>query len=151
MIGKNELVLLILLKHKRVEIERFGARRTRDQKTSDEEALLLRLHLLLVMVKAALKGYPIGNYRKKAALDNASAVYRMISKSDLSFLHLNTTAHLLKERVKLLSVMTTAIISDDYPLGIHRREAVLDNIEVISTNAFHKKNLRLFPEVLKVA
>ncbi len=119
--------------------------------TAENEIFLLRLHLLIVMVKAALKGYPTGEYRKKTALDNAASVHHLISKIDISFLNLSRSSHLFKERVKLLSVMTTAIISDDYPLGIHRREAVLDNIEVIIECAFPDTTLELFPEVLKVA
>ena len=132
-------------------MNRFGPTQPQDRKTTQEDAFLLRLHLLIVMVKAALKGYPIGEHRKKNALDNAAAVYNLISQVDLSFLNLTTSTHLFKERVKLLSVMTTAIISEEYPLGVHRREAVLDNIKMISEYAFPQKSLELFPEVLKVA
>ncbi|MCK5164396.1 MAG: hypothetical protein KAJ25_02565 [Desulfobacula sp.] len=118
---------------------------------NENEVFLLRLHLLIVIVKASLKGYPIGKFRKKAALDIVSSVHKLISNLDISFLNLNTSSHLFKERVKLLSVMGTAIISEDYPLGIHRRQAVLDNIEMITEYAFPQKNLKLFHEVLKVA
>lgn len=47
--------------------------------------------------------------------------------------------------------MATAIISEDYPLGVHRREAVLDNIEVISQTAFPSQELSLFHDVLMAA
>lgn len=134
-----------------MNMKRFGPAHKLSPQTSESDVFLLRLHLLIVMVKAALKGYPTGQYRKKAALDNAAAVYNLISTVNISFLNLNTSTHLFKERVKLLSVMATAIISEDYPLGIHRREAVLDNIEMISEYAFPDKHLSLFPEVLKVA
>jgi hypothetical protein len=59
--------------------------------------------------------------------------------------------HLFKELVKLLSVMATAIISDDFSLGIHRREAVLDSIERIRKYAFLEKSLELFHDVMRVA
>ncbi|NOX33872.1 MAG: hypothetical protein GXP56_09060 [Deltaproteobacteria bacterium] len=115
------------------------------------DVFLLRLHLLIVIVKAALKGYPIGEIRKSAALDTAVMLHRQISNIDITFLNLKTSSHLFKERVKLLSVMATAIISETYPLGIHRRQAMLDNIEMITEYAFPRKSLKLFHEVLKVA
>ncbi|MCP3876191.1 MAG: hypothetical protein GY699_23995 [Desulfobacteraceae bacterium] len=118
---------------------------------NENDVFLLQLHLLIVTVKAALKGYPIGKYRKKAALDNANAVHRLISGFDISFLNLKTSSHLFKERVKLLSVMATAIISEDYPLGIHRREAMLDNIEMIIEYAFPENKMELYHEIFKVA
>lgn len=132
-------------------MNRFGSDQPRNDVTTQEDVFLLRLHLLIVMVKAALKGYPIGTHRKKAALDNASVMYNLISQIDISFLELTTSPHLFKERVKLLSVMATAILSEEYPLGVHRREAVLDNIETIAEYAFPEKKLNLFPHVLKVA
>ncbi len=111
----------------------------------------MHLHLLIVIIKASLKGYPSGEYRKSAALNTATKVHKLISNIDLSFLGSKSSSHLFRERVKLLSVMAAAIISEDYPLGIHRREAVMDNIEIISEHAFPNKNLDLFHEVLKVA
>ena len=118
---------------------------------SENDIFLLRLHLLIIIVKAALKGYPIGKFRKKSALENAAAVHKLISTFDISFLNLKTSSHLFKERVKLLSVMATAIISENYPLGIHRREAMLDNIEMIIEYAFPEKKMALYHEILKVA
>ncbi len=111
----------------------------------------MNLHLLIVIIKASLKGYPAGEFRKTAALNTATAVHRLISKLDLSFLGSKASSYLFRERVKLLSVMAAAIVSEDYPLGIHRREAVMDNIEIITEHAFPNKNLDLFHEVLKVA
>lgn len=118
---------------------------------NEDEVFLMYLHLLIVMIKASLKGYPIGETRKTAALNTAGTVHKLISNMDLSSLGLKTSSHLFRERVKLLSVMASAIISEDYPLGIHRREAVMDNIQIITEYAFPNKNLELFHEVLKVA
>ncbi len=111
----------------------------------------MRLHLLIVMVKAALKGYPLGENRKKAVRDNAAAVYNMVSHVDVTFQGSSSKIHMFRERVKLLSVMATAIASEQCPLGVHRREAVLNNIDRISEDAFPHKTLHLFPEILKVA
>ncbi len=111
----------------------------------------MRLHLLIIMVKAKLKGYPVGELRKEAVLENAARLHQDLAKADIKFPGTRTSTHLFKERVRLLSVMATAIISDDYPLGIHRREAVLDNIEIIIETAFPKQDLPLFYEILMAA
>ena len=47
--------------------------------------------------------------------------------------------------------MAIAIISNDYPLGIHRREAVLDNMEIIIENVFPRQKISLSHEVLMAA
>ncbi|OGR11827.1 MAG: hypothetical protein A2277_08775 [Desulfobacterales bacterium RIFOXYA12_FULL_46_15] len=132
-------------------MKRFGSVNEKIREMNEDEIFLMYLHLLIVMIKASLKGYPTGEPRKTAALNTANTVHKLISNMDLSFLGLKTSSHLFRERVKLLSVMASAIISEDYPLGIHRREAVMDNIEIITEYAFPNKNLELFHEVLKVA
>lgn len=132
-------------------MKRFGSQHHQGKKYSQDDIFLMRLHLLVIMVKAALKGYPTGRFRKAAVLENAAAVHRLVSDISVPFFKPNTSSHLFKERVKLLSVMATAIINDDYPLGIHRREAVLDNIDVICETVFQDSELYIFPEVLKVA
>jgi len=117
----------------------------------DTHIFLLRLHLLIVMVKAKLKGYPVGAYRKEAVLENSASVFKAIAKLNSSFFSSNPASHLFKERVKLLSVMATAIICEDYPLGIHRREAVLDNIEIIIQTVFPRQKISLFHDILMAA
>lgn len=111
----------------------------------------MRLYLLIVMVKARLAGYPVGKFRKQAVLENAAMLHRDISKIDIRFSASTSSNHLFKERVKLLSVMATAMISDDYPLGVHRRAAILDNIEIITKTAFPKQEFALVHEILKAA
>lgn len=132
-------------------MKRFGAPHTQMHQMTEDQVFLLRLNLLIVIVNASLKGYPIGELRKNAALENAGIVHKRISQIDTSFLNLKIPSHLFKERVKLLSVMTTAIVSEPYPLGIHRRQAVRDNIKMIIDCAFPQKSLKLFHDVLKVA
>nr|NJM01105.1 hypothetical protein [Desulfobacula sp.] len=132
-------------------MKRFGSTNLNMHEMDENEVFLMQLHLLVIMIKAALKGYPAGKYRKEAALNTAGTVHQLVSNLDLSFLELKTSSHLFRERVKLLSVMAAAIISEDYPLGIHRREAVRDNIDIITEYAFPNKNLELFHEVLRVA
>ena len=132
-------------------MKRFGSSNQKMHEMNKNEIFLMHLHLLIVIIKASLKGYPTGNFRKSAALNTATTVHKLIINLDLSFLGSKASSHLFRERVKLLSVMAAAIISEDYPLGIHRREAVMDNIEIITEYAFPNKNLDLFHEVLKVA
>lgn len=132
-------------------MKRFGAPDSQMHTMNENEIFLLHLHLLIVIVKAAVKGYPVGKSRKKAAVKNANRVHKLIQTLDISFLNLKSSSHFFKERIKLLSVMAIAIIREDYPLGIHRKEAVLDNIEIITECAFFKKQLKLFHEILKVA
>lgn len=117
----------------------------------DPHLFLMRLHLLIVMVRAKLKGYPGGDFRKKAALETATLIFKEIPRLNDSFLGSRASSHLFKERVKLLSVMATAILCEDYPLGVHRREAVLDNIEMITQMAFPRQTLSLFHDVLMAA
>lgn len=132
-------------------MKRYGSGHTQMRKTTKEDVFLLHLQLMIVVVKAALKGYPIGDYRKRAALENAHLVHKLISTLDVTFLDLKTSSHLFRERVKLLSVMATAIVSETYPLGIYRRQAVLENIDIIHEYAFPQKKMKLFHDVLKVA
>lgn len=132
-------------------MKRFGPTHTSGNKMDDTHLFLMRLHLLIVMVRAKLKGYPVGDYRKEAFLETAAGVFKIIPNLNISFLGSGTSSHLFKERVKLFSVMATAIISEDYPLGIHRREAVLDNIEIIIQTAFPRQKLSLFHDVLMAA
>lgn len=111
----------------------------------------MRLQLMIIMVKAKLEGYPVGPFRKEAVLETASRLHKDVIRVDLRISGSKGTNHLFKERVKLLSVMATAIISDDYPLGVHRREAVLDNIETIVSLLFPEQDLSLYRRILKAA
>jgi hypothetical protein len=131
-------------------MKRFGSAQISNKKRDDTHLFLMRLHLLIVMVKAKLKGYPGGDFRRKAGLETATLIFKTTPRVDFSFLG-KTSSHLFKERIKLLSVMATAIICEDYPLGVHRREAVLDNIEMITQIGFPSQNLSLFHDVLMAA
>ncbi len=132
-------------------MKRFGPGNHLMRPMLEKDIFLSRLHLLIVMVKAAVKGYPIGTHRKKAALENAATIHKQIARLDTSFIGQTTSSHLFRERVKLLSVMAAAMIGENYPMGVHRREAMLDNIQMIEESAFPHQKLKLFDKVLKVA
>lgn len=110
-----------------------------------------RLYLIIIMVKAKLKAYPVGEYRRMAVLDTAAHLHKACARIDIPLPGGQYAGHLFKERVKLLCVMATAVISEDYPLGIHRREAILDNIETVVHMAFPKKEFPLYHEILMAA
>ena len=111
----------------------------------------MRLQLMIIMVKARLEGYPTGKFRKEAILRNAEQLHRDVSRLDIRVPGSRGANHLFKERVKLLCVMAGALVSDDYPLGIHRRDAVLDNIERIVDIVFPHQDFSQFHTVLKAA
>ena len=133
------------------DMKKFGPACLHFDNMDESHIFLIRLHLLMVMIKARLMGYPTGEFRKKAVLENAAAVNKMIESTDLSVLGLQCSSHLFRQRVKLLCVMAVAIISDDYPLGVHRREAVLENIDTLMESAFATRKLALFHDVLNAA
>jgi len=132
-------------------MKQFGPSRITPDDMDDRHIFLMRLHLLMVMVKARLSGYPTGKFRKKAVLENAAALHKMIENTDVSGLVLHAGSHLFRQRVKLLCVMAVAIISEDCPLGVYRREAVLENIDTLMESAFAEKKLVLFHDVLNAA
>ena len=132
-------------------MERFGALIPDMREMNPEEIFLLRLDLLIVMVKAYLKGYPVGEYRKAAVLENAAQLHRLASGPDPVRFTVSSSSHLLKQRVKLLSIMASAMMSDDCSLGVHRRDAVYENIKTLCEQAFPKKQFKLFPDIMKVA
>lgn len=132
-------------------MKRFGACGKDMAEMGPRDVFFLRLSLLIVMVKAALKGYPAGRHRKAVVLSNASILHKQVSNLNIRTFRLSTSEHLFRERVKLLSIMAAAIISDEYPLGVHRREAVQDNIDTLCESAFPQKQFKLVHDILKVA
>lgn len=118
---------------------------------NENDVFKARLHLLVVVIKAALRGYPVGRFRKKSALDNANEIHAQIDTIDLTFLNLKTSSHLFRQRIKLLCIMCSGIVSDEYPLGIYRRQAVLENVGMVIEYAFPRHDLESLHEVFKVA
>lgn len=134
-------------------MKRFGASNMNTDTVGNDHIFTTRLHLLVIMVKATLNGYPIGSYRKKAVIENAKALHRLLSDSDISLalLNFNTSSHIFKQRIELLCVMATAIVSETYPLGSHRQKAVQENLDTIVNIAFPKAKMELYEDLLNVA
>ena len=133
-------------------MKRFGSDKGK-MAPGDDPIFLFRqrLCLLIVMVKARIKGYPVGKFRRSAVLENAAFLHKACARIDITLPDNSSCAHLFKERVKLLAIMATALVSDDYPLGLHRRDAVLENIESIVAAAFPQQELPLFHDILMAA
>jgi hypothetical protein len=105
-----------------------------------DDIFLSRLKLLIIMGKAYLKDFPIGEHRRKAMLENADHVESesvelggLVSPLPNIRGPRSERDHLFYQRVKLLAVMIKAI-ANGYPMGEHRRNAMLENIEIISQN-----------------
>jgi hypothetical protein len=133
-------------------MKRFGSDKGQMAPAADPNVLFRqRLYLLVIMVKARLKGYPVGNHRQSAVLENAAHLHQACNRIDITLPNAKAGVHLFKERVKLLCIMATALISDEYPLGVYRRDAILENIDSIAVAAFPEQELLLFHDILMAA
>jgi hypothetical protein len=122
-----------------------------------DDIFVSRLKLLLLMGKAFIDGLPLGERRRRAMLENAQYIeaesidigglaaehpYRHTSFGPMNF------DHVFYQRVKLLAVMIKAI-AKGYPMGEHRKTALIDNMDIIcQTLAF---NSQAGMDLLKVA
>jgi len=132
---------------------------------SIDDIFLSRLKLLIIMAKAYLKNYPIGNYRKSAMVENANHVFyhslQLVSETNFSEnrgskIQLEITSEMdteeerkFHQRVRLLAVMVRAVaenrLTEDF-----RKKALQENLDRICdtlTLRFQVKDL----EFLKVA
>lgn len=117
---------------------RFGAVHDHVCDMDLDHIFFSRLKLLIIMMRAYLEGYPLGAVRKSAIVDNA--VYISAESIDLEQLipiHSEKPAkdgmnfdHVFYQRVKLLAAMAKAI-GLNYPMGAHRRKALIDNLNMI--------------------
>ena len=113
---------------------------------SSDDVFLSRLKLLIIMVKASLIGYPLGEYRKHAIIKNAHHVFyramQMNAESQQSENHIlddqsNAICtedisewHHFYQRVQLLAVMAKAL-AEGCPTGKYRIRAMNENLDKI--------------------
>jgi hypothetical protein len=111
---------------------------TREMDLND--IFLSRLKLLVIMGKSFLEGFPLGEHRRKAMLENAAHIEtESIDLGGLAaqyppsepFPGAMDFDHVFYQRVKLLAVMVKAI-GKGFPMGEHRKNAMRENIEIIS-------------------
>lgn len=121
---------------------RIGASGPSMRPMKAEDIFLQRLKLLIIMAKAYLKNYPIGELRKAAVLENSRFVsYEVLYQYDrngslCSQSNPSLRCNDLKEqqifyqRVQLLAVMVKACI-EKTDFGSYRKKAMAENIAQI--------------------
>jgi len=126
--------------------------------TELQDIFCVRLKLLVVMAYAYLEGYPVGEFRKIALIENAIQVakgavdwggrinnFRTYHESNGEII----LDHLFFQRVKLLSVMIKGV-AEGNPMGHYRDKALRDNADYICEAISFNRN-KLDIEFLKVA
>jgi len=123
---------------------------------SGDDIFISRLKLLIIMAKAYLKNYPIGNYRKSAIIENAHHVFyhslQLAGSETQSSITSEVEAEEEQEfhqRVQLFAVMAKAIAEDRLTENFRKKalQENLDRICEILIFSFHIKDV----EFLKVA
>lgn len=112
---------------------RFGSDPADMGEMSEEDISLSRLQLLIIMCKAYLKDYPLGEYRKEAVIKNAQEVSKDVTSlgSDVESTQEMDVDYVLRQRVELLALMAKAF-AEGYPMGQFRQQALKDNLGHIS-------------------
>lgn len=104
-----------------------------------DDIFVSRLKLLLLMGRAFIEGLPLGEYRRRAMLENAQHIEtESIDMGGLTAERPSQQAssgpvnfdHVFYQRVKLLAVMIKAV-AKGYPIGEHRKTALIDNMDMI--------------------
>jgi hypothetical protein len=119
---------------------RLGSNLFHMRTVRDDDILISRLKLLIIMAKAYLQDASLGKYSLRSIIRNAGHVSYFLS--DWST-HLNNmessrnskinfgTDHIFYQRIKLLSIMLKSIAQGN-PLGIHRKTALKSNVDYIA-------------------
>lgn len=122
---------------------------------SEDDVFSSRLKLLIIMAKAYLREYPLGNYRKKAIIENANHIFyhslHIVSESsifkdkgfeaDIVYRGKTSEEHLFHQRVQLLAVMAKAL-AEDRLRGHFRKKALTDNLNKICETLIFKFQIR---------
>jgi hypothetical protein len=107
--------------------------------TPADQFFISRIQLLIIMTKAYLKGFPLGEFRRKAILKNAEEVFYMSLVSAEPEAEIKNGAHsgegmtddhLFQQRVQLLAVMAKAIAEDRFS-GSYKHQALEDNLNYV--------------------
>jgi hypothetical protein len=139
---------------------RYGTVAQKMRPMSQNDLLISRLKLLIIMAKATLRGYPMGDFRKDAIVQNARLVFyetlrrsttepSVVAPSSKSSIDVNHLDHLFLQRAQFLAVMMNAF-SQGKSQGRFRQKAMAENIEEICkylSDHFHLGNIQF----LKVA
>jgi hypothetical protein len=148
---------------KNKHIIRYGRDAGKMRPMIKEDILISRLNLLVIMAKAYLKSYPVGEFRRKAIRENARFVFheayvRTNATPHAGFAHAiahkphqgaASNDHLFLQRAQLLAVMVHSFTGEK-TTGSFRKKAMADNIEQISEYLADGFQLR-DTKILKVA
>ena len=137
---------------------RLGSPQAHTREMDLDDIFVARLKLLIVMGKTFLKGFPLGEYRRQAMLENATHIETesidIGGTLDLPQLNVpfQTGAvemdHVFFQRAKLLAVMIKAV-AKGFPMGEHRKNAMQENLDAISETLTFSTPTEM--EFLKVA
>lgn len=117
----------------------FGSPDTEVREMNHDDIFSTRLTLLIIMCKAYLKGYPIGQHRKEAILENAQSLFYITlnmasetASSKTGDLTENgmTLEHVFRQRVQLLAIMGKAL-AEGRLVGHFKKKAFQDNLDYL--------------------
>jgi hypothetical protein len=111
---------------------RFGSSPQDMREMSEDDISQAELQLLIIMSKAYVKGYPFGEYRKEAVIENAEKVAKHVREltSGVESEEQMDADYVFHQRLELLSVMAKAF-AEGYPMGDFRLEALKENLDYI--------------------
>ena len=119
---------------------RLGSNIFQMRTVRDDDTLLSRLKLLIIMAKAYLQDTSLGNYSLRSIIRNAGQVSHFLSDWNAHLNHFECSRgsrkniaidHIFYQRIKLLSIMVKSI-SQGNPLGVHRKTALKSNVDYIA-------------------
>lgn len=104
-----------------------------------EDFFIQRLKLLMVMCRAFINGYPVGDYRKESILNNAKQVFFEVADWGGEYINVRDKNsmvmgveldHYFYQRVKLLALMVKSF-AEGNPMGSFRKKAVEETLDEI--------------------
>ena len=119
---------------------RLGSNLFQMRKVCDDDILISRLKLLVIMAKAYLQDVSLGSYSLRSIIRNAAHVSTFLSDWNTHLNHMERSRgsqtnfysdHIFYQRIQLLSIMVKSIAQGN-PLGIHRKTALKSNIDYIA-------------------
>lgn len=129
---------------------RLGPPSSETREMDLDDIFFSRLKLMIIMTKAYLAGYPLGEHRTHAMLENAKHI-------EIDAIHLGEATmvneqspesadqqdslydHLFFQRVKLLAVMMKAV-AKGFPMDENRKSAMQENLEMICNTMMFQDN-----------
>ncbi|MFO7557822.1 MAG: hypothetical protein R6X10_03245 [Desulfobacterales bacterium] len=123
-------------------MNRFGSFRPSENTMSDDDIFVARLQLLIIMSKAFLKDFAIGEYQKKAIIENAQALFycslfldhkEIDPKADPSKQENQEIQEesLFHNKIRLLAV-AAMVFAEGRLLGERKKKELQNNIDYIS-------------------